>query len=165
MLLPCAGCCVLLPFLAYCLLLPSTATVRPFILTFVVSNYPVVCSQDLQTSLDVPFESQPLDGEVADAAVVLDEDGKELGPAPKSRKKQSAVWNFYGPRYTFAKDGRVCVKCRLCEEEFAYVNTTNMQNHLLRKHKGDVLQDMITGKNVSRLLSCLVFPIFYYNKY
>ena len=127
-----------------------------FGLDLVVSNYPVVCSQDLQTSHDVPFESQPLDGEVADAAVVLDEDGKELGPAPKSRKKQSAVWNFYGPRYTSAKDGRVCVKCRLCEEEFAYVNTTNMHNHLVRKHKGDVLQDMITGKNVSRLLSCVV---------
>ena len=69
-----------------------------FGLDLVVSNYPVVCSQDLQTSHDVPFESQPLDGEVADAAVVLDEDGKELGPAPKSRKKQSVVWNFYGPR-------------------------------------------------------------------
>ena len=62
-----------------------------------MSNYPVVCSQDLQTSLDAPVESQPLDGEVADAAIVLVEDGKELGLAPKSREKQFVVWNFYDP--------------------------------------------------------------------
>ena len=98
-----------------------------------------------------PGTSQPVHGEADDAVVILDDDGKELGSAPKSRKKQSAVWNFFGPRYTSAKDGRVCVKCRLCEEEFAYVNTTNMYNHLVRKHKGDVLQDLISGKSVRAL--------------
>ena len=103
--------------------------------------------------------SQPVDVEAADAAVVLDDDGKELGSAPKSRKKQSAVWNFFGPRYTSAKDGRVCVKCRLCEEEFAYVNTTNMYNHLVRKHKGDVLQDLISGTNVSAQPDLSSLPI------
>jgi hypothetical protein len=107
-----------------------------------------------------PGISLPKDGEAADAAVVFDANGKELGSAPKSRKKQSAVWNFFGPRYTSAKDGRVCVKCKLCEEEFAYVNTTNMYNHLVRKHKADVLQDLLSGKNVSASirLSCRVYP-------
>ena len=100
-----------------------------------------------------------MDVDAADAAVVLDDDGKELGSAPKSRKKQSAVWNFFGPRYTSAKDGRACVKCRLCEEEFAYVNTTNMYNHLVRKHKGDVLQDLISGTNVSAQPDLSSLPI------
>ena len=69
--------------------------------------------------------------------------------ALKTRKPASRVWQFFSSRYHSAKDQRVCVKCKLCDLELTYSNTTNMHNHLVRKHSTDYLQDLASGKKVS----------------
>ena len=76
------------------------------------------------------------------------DEGKE-GKLVKSRKPASRVWQFFSPRYNNAKDNRVCVKCKICDIELTYSNTTNMHNHLVRKHKCDYLQDLTSGKKVT----------------
>jgi hypothetical protein len=80
--------------------------------------------------------------------------------ALKSRKPASRVWQFFSPRYVSSKDNRVCVKCKVCYMELSYANTTNMHNHLVRKHSTDYLQDLASGKKVSK--HCCLYILFRY---
>ena len=79
--------------------------------------------------------------------IAADEE-KDVGGIVKSRKPASHVWQFFSPRYNNAKDNRVCVKCKICNVELTYSNTTNMHNHLVRKHNSDYLDDLASGKKV-----------------
>ena len=113
----------------------------------------------------MPCAGPGLEGVVdADEAVVTGvDDGKDS--ALKSRKPASRVWQFFTPRYHSGKDNKVCVKCKLCDLELTYANTTNMHNHLVRKHGTDYLQDLASGKKASKASSasnivfCLVTPL------
>mmetsp|Transcript_12321 Transcript_12321/g.34600 ORF Transcript_12321/g.34600 Transcript_12321/m.34600 type:complete len:238 (+) Transcript_12321:238-951(+) len=84
------------------------------------------------------------DGEVA----IVNEDGKEVGKPPKSRTRVSRVWHFFSPKYNSKKDGRVCCRYNICNDELTYSNTTNLHNHLQRKHNGNYLNDLTIGGKV-----------------
>lgn len=66
-----------------------------------------------------------------EAVGIVVDDGKDS--ALKSRKPTSRVCQFFSPRYHSGKDNRVCVKCKVCDLELTYANTTNMHNHLVCK--------------------------------
>ena len=97
-----------------------------------------------------PAGGTPTGGDV----ISSDDNAAEGGDlALKSRKPASRVWQFFSPRYHSAKDQRVCVKCKLCDLELTYANTTNLHNHLVRKHGSEYLKDLASGKKVSLLLT------------
>ena len=98
-------------------------------------------------------------GGAEDAAETRPGGDEEKDTALKSRKPASRVWQFFSPRYHSSKDQRVCIKCKLCDLELTYSNTTNMHNHLVRKHSSDYLQDLASGKKVTRVNLCLPYMI------
>ena len=106
---------------------------------------------------DVPASATPTDAVASgDVTTNVHDDATEGGDsALKSRKPASRVWQFFSPRYHSAKDQRVCVKCKMCDLELTYANTTNLHNHLVRKHGSDYLKDLASRKKVCLLLPCL----------
>ena len=106
----------------------------------------------------MPVDVAPTEGAGGAENVAVNETAGDEGKdtALKSRKPASRVWQFFSPRYHSLKDQRVCVKCKLCDLELTYSNTTNMHNHLVRKHSSDYLQDLSSGKKVMRFIACLL---------
>jgi hypothetical protein len=126
--------------------------VCPFLLNCICFIEPrlVVIQEDPQ---QLPCNGTPSECAAGgDATVEADHAGEGSDVVLKSRKPASRVWNFFSPRYHSSKDQRVCVKCKLCDLELTYANTTNMHNHLVRKHGSDYLQDLATGAKVSEVV-------------
>ena len=91
-----------------------------------------------------------------------DESEEEVGTNESDLKikynsKKSAVWSFFlktkrrHPKkiYLFAMY-RLCIKLAFSKRTFIGVlNTTNMRNHLIRKHKNEFVVDIASGQKVN----------------
>ena len=82
------------------------------------------------------------------------------------KKSRSPVWHFFKPTDQVSKSGIVLAKCNLCIPPKAVTliginNTTNMIQHLLRKHKEEYIVDVRTGQKVTVILFLyLLFLLF-----
>ena len=83
-------------------------------------------------------ETGGAEGEV----VVVDENGKELGKAPPPARQKSRAWKFMSERYVSKTTGRVVTNCLICGEQLVACNTTNLLQHVQRKHKNDYIKDL-----------------------
>jgi hypothetical protein len=83
-------------------------------------------------------------------------DGDEVeivGTTSVKKKSRSPVWHFFKPTDQVSKSGIVLAKCNLCVPPKTVTligvnNTTNMIQHLLRKHKEEYIVDIRTGQKV-----------------
>ena len=76
-----------------------------------------------------------------------------IGTTSVKKKSRSPVWHFFKPTDQKSKSGIVLAKCNLCVPPKAVTligvnNTTNMIQHLLRKHKEEYIVDVRTGQKV-----------------
>jgi len=81
-------------------------------------------------------------------------DGTEVVTNNLSKKKsRSPVWHFFKPTDQRSSKGILMAKCTLCIPPkpvtmIGINNTTNMIQHLLRKHKQEYIVDIRTGQKV-----------------
>jgi len=79
-----------------------------------------------------------------------------VGTALAKKKIRSPVWHFFKPNEQRSKSGNILAKCTLCVPPkpttlIGVNNTTNIIQHLLRKHKQEYIVDIRTGHKVMRL--------------
>ena len=85
-------------------------------------------------------------------------DGNQAVATTLSNKKcRSPVWHFFKPTEQRSSKGFLLAKCTLCiPPKFVALiginNTTNMIQHLLRKHKQDCIVDIRTRQKVVILM-------------
>eukprot|EP00873_Tetraselmis_striata_P045687 jgi/Tetstr1/465951/TSEL_000914.t1 len=97
------------------------------------------------------MRSLPQDGLTSDEAtnaqevlLVGDENLENPEPAPVQPRK-SIVWNYFSKKFR-GEDGYLYGTCSLCRTTMAFCNTTNLINHLIRKHSDDLVDDAMGGK-------------------
>lgn len=76
-----------------------------------------------------------------------------VGTTLAKKKSRSPVWHFFKPTDQRSKSGILLAKCTLCVPPkpltlIGVNNTTNMIQHLLRKHKQEYIVDIRTGQKV-----------------
>eukprot|EP00873_Tetraselmis_striata_P044475 jgi/Tetstr1/464739/TSEL_009486.t1 len=59
--------------------------------------------------------------------------------------RKSIVWNYFSKKFR-GEDSYLYSTCSLCRTTMAFCNTTNMINHLIRKHSDDLVDDAMGGK-------------------
>eukprot|EP00873_Tetraselmis_striata_P002573 jgi/Tetstr1/422837/TSEL_013628.t1 len=59
--------------------------------------------------------------------------------------RKSIVWNYFSKKFR-GEDGYLYITCSLCRTTMAFCNTTNLINHLIRKHSDDLVDDAMGGK-------------------
>eukprot|EP00873_Tetraselmis_striata_P009842 jgi/Tetstr1/430106/TSEL_001965.t1 len=59
--------------------------------------------------------------------------------------RKSIVWNYFSKKFR-GEDGYLYSTCSLCRTTMAFCNTTNLINHLIRKHSDDLVDDAMGGK-------------------
>eukprot|EP00873_Tetraselmis_striata_P003694 jgi/Tetstr1/423958/TSEL_014569.t1 len=59
--------------------------------------------------------------------------------------RKSIVWNYFSKKFR-GEDGYLYSTCSLCRTTMASCNTTNLINHLIRKHSDDLVDDAMGGK-------------------
>ena len=81
-------------------------------------------------------------------------DGSDVvGNVLSKKKSRSPVWHFFKPTEQRSKSGILLAKCTLCVPPkpctlIGVNNTTNMIQHLLRKHKEEYIVDVRSGQKV-----------------
>eukprot|EP00873_Tetraselmis_striata_P004715 jgi/Tetstr1/424979/TSEL_001513.t1 len=108
------------------------------------------------------IRSLPQDGLTSDEAtnaqevlLVGDENPENPEPAPAPaaaanrratvQPRKSIVWNYFSKKFR-GEDGYLYSTCSLCRTTMAFCNTTNLINHLIRKHSDDLVDDAMGGK-------------------
>eukprot|EP00873_Tetraselmis_striata_P042867 jgi/Tetstr1/463131/TSEL_008065.t1 len=61
--------------------------------------------------------------------------------------RKSIVWNYFSKKFR-GEDGYLYSTCSLCRTTMAFSNTTNLINHLIRKHSDDLVDDAMGGKAI-----------------
>eukprot|EP00873_Tetraselmis_striata_P005658 jgi/Tetstr1/425922/TSEL_001597.t2 len=59
--------------------------------------------------------------------------------------RKSIVWNYFSKKFR-GEDGYLYSTCSLCRTTMSFCNTTNLINHLIRKHSDDLVDDAMGGK-------------------
>eukprot|EP00873_Tetraselmis_striata_P041503 jgi/Tetstr1/461767/TSEL_006855.t1 len=108
------------------------------------------------------MRSLPQDGLSSDEAtnaeevlLVGDENPENPEPAPAHaaaanrratvQPRKSIVCNYFSKKFR-GEDGYLYNTCSLCRTTMAFCNTTNLINHLIRKHSDDLVDDAMGGK-------------------
>eukprot|EP00873_Tetraselmis_striata_P044547 jgi/Tetstr1/464811/TSEL_009550.t1 len=102
------------------------------------------------------IRSFPKDGLTSDEATNAQE-LKQLIPSPCAapaaaanrratvQPRKSIVWNYFSKKFR-GEDGYLYNTCSLCRTTMTFSNTTNLINHLIRKHSDDLVDDAMGGK-------------------